>query len=57
MKKGISRGAWVDLTDGHEYRSGEPFPHDSREIPDERWEEVAPFVGDVHEVEEPRKKK
>ena len=56
MKKGISRGTWVDLTDGHEYHAGEAFPHDGREIPDKRWKEVEPFVENVAEVEEPKKK-
>ena len=57
MKKGISRGTWVDLTDGHEYHEGEAFPHDGREIPDERWgvlDEAAVVI--VTEVEKPKKK-
>ena len=41
MKKGISLWTWVDLTDGHEYRGGDEFPFDGREIPDERWDELA----------------
>lgn len=56
MKKAISLGTWVDLTDSHEYHEGEIFPHDGREIPEDRWEEVKPFIGDVEEVEEPKKK-
>ena len=56
MKKAISRGTWVDLTDGHEYHEGEIFPHDGREIPEKRWGEVEPFVAGVTEVEEPKKK-
>lgn len=57
MKKGISRGTWVDLTDGHEYRTEEVFPHDGREIPDKRWEELEKAeVVSVTEVEEPKKK-
>ena len=54
---------WLDLTDGHEYRAGDVFPHDEREIPDERIEELAsdknqigsPVIS-VEEVEEPKKK-
>ena len=34
----ISLAAWRDLTDGHLYREGEPFPFDGREIPEERLE-------------------
>ena len=57
MKRGISRGTWVDLTDHHEYHDGEHFPFDGREIPDERWEKVeAAGVVHVDEVEEPKKK-
>ena len=57
MKKAISRGTWVDLTDDHEYRKDEAFPHDGREIPDERWDELEKAaVINVTEVEEPRKK-
>lgn len=36
MKKLVSLRTWVDLTDGHEYVTGEAFPHDGREIPDDR---------------------
>ena len=57
MKKAISRGTWVDLTDGHEYHTDDPFPHDAREIPDKRWEELEKAaVVSVTEVEEPKKK-
>ena len=57
MKKCISRGTWVDLTDLHEYRENEAFPHDGRNIPDERLKEIesAGFIS-VEEVEEPKKK-
>ena len=27
---------WRDLTDGHLYNAGDPFPWDGREIPEER---------------------
>lgn len=57
MKKAISLGTWVDLTDLHEYREDEAFPYDGRNIPDERLEEIesAGFIR-VEEVEEPKKK-
>ena len=55
MKKGISRTAWVDLTDGHEYRVNDAFPHDNRAIPDKRWKEVEK-AGMVTVVDEPVKK-
>jgi hypothetical protein len=29
---------WLDNSDGHLYREGEPFPFDGREIPEERLE-------------------
>lgn len=55
---------WVDQTDGHEYREGDPFPHDGREIDDARLNELASAgnqigipVITVEEVEEPKKKK
>ena len=41
MKKGFSRGTWVDLTDGHEYHAGEAFPHDGRDIPEKRLKEIS----------------
>ena len=63
MKKSMSIMSWVDMTDGHEYRVGDPFPHDGREIPDERLGELASEknqIGSpviiVKEVEEPKKK-
>lgn len=63
MKKAISLGGWVDLTDGHEYRAGDAFPHDGRAIPDERLNELASSENQtgipvifVEEVEEPKKK-
>ena len=57
MKKGISRGTWVDLTDNYEYQTGEIFPHDGREIPEERWKEVEEAgMITVEEVEEKPKK-
>ena len=30
-----------DLTDGHLYQTGDPFPHDGRDIPEERIESLA----------------
>ena len=36
----ISLGAWRDLTDGHLYHEGEPFPFDGREISPERLDEL-----------------
>lgn len=36
----ISNRAWRDLTDGHLYREGEPFPFDGREVPVERLAEL-----------------
>ena len=41
MKKGFSLKTWVDVTDGHQYGAGDPFPHDGRTIPDDRIEELA----------------
>lgn len=38
--KYISAGTWRDLTDGHLYREGEPFPFDGREIPKGRLDEL-----------------
>jgi hypothetical protein len=38
--KFISCGSWRDLTDGHLYREGEPFPFDGREIAPERLDEL-----------------
>lgn len=38
--KYISAGVWRDLTDGHLYREGEPFPFDGREIPKGRLDEL-----------------
>lgn len=32
---------WRDLTDGHLYNAGDPFPYDGREIPKERIEELS----------------
>jgi len=32
---------WVDQTDGHEYHEGETFPHDGKEIPEERIKELS----------------
>ena len=34
--KAISLATWVDKEDGHEYRPGDPFPHDGREIAQDR---------------------
>ena len=36
----ISTGTWRDLTDGHLYREGEPFPFDGREISQDRLDEL-----------------
>ena len=38
--KFISTGTWRDLTDGHLYHEGEPFPFDGREIAPERIAEL-----------------
>ena len=32
----ISIKRWRDLEDGHLYDPGDPFPHDQRELPQER---------------------
>ena len=32
---------WRDLEDGHLYRVGEPFPHDGREVPAGRLDELS----------------
>ena len=53
------------MTDGHEYREGEPYPHDGREIPGERLEELAsdrnqtglPVISMVEVEEKPKKAK
>ena len=64
MKKALSLMTWVDVTDGHEYREGDPFPHDGREITEERLDELQTeenMIGSpvivFKEVEEPKKKK
>lgn len=36
----ISTGVWRDLTDGHLYHEGEPFPFDGREVGKERLDEL-----------------
>ena len=58
--KATSIITWVDLTDGHEYRTGDPFPHDGREIPGKRLAEIEAAgmirVEEADEVEEPKKK-
>lgn len=36
----ISLAAWRDLTDGHLYREGEPFPFDGREVSGTRLDEL-----------------
>lgn len=36
--KYISTGTWRDLTDGHLYHEGEPFPFDGRAVPEDRIE-------------------
>ncbi len=38
MKTFVSATTWRDLTDGHLYREGEPFPFDGRAIPKDRLE-------------------
>jgi len=38
--KYISTGTWRDLTDGHLYHEGEPFPFDGREVAPERITEL-----------------
>lgn len=38
--KYISTGTWRDLTDGHLYHEGEPFPFDGREVKPERLAEL-----------------
>lgn len=64
MKKYTSLILWVDSTDGHEYHEGDAFPHDGREIPEERIKELSSLDNQiarpvilVEEVEEPKKKK
>ena len=39
--KFISAATWRDLTDGHLYREGEPFPFDGREIAPGRIAELS----------------
>ena len=64
MKKYISLMTWVDQTDGHEYHEGESFPHDGKEIPEDRIKDLStdsnqigrPVIS-VEEVVEPKKKK
>lgn len=34
----ISLATWRDLTDGHLYHEGEPFPFDGRVVPEDRIE-------------------
>ena len=38
--KYISLATWRDLTDGHLYHEGEPFPFDGREVPGARLDEL-----------------
>ena len=40
MSKYVSITRWRDLEDGHMYFTGEKFPHDGREISDERIAEL-----------------
>lgn len=59
--KAISLKTWFDMTDEHEYREGEPFPHDGREIPEDRIDELASDKNQtgapvIRLVEEPKKK-
>lgn len=37
----ISLTRWVDLEDGHLYDEGEPYPHNGREVPEDRIKELA----------------
>lgn len=39
--KYISNACWRDLSDGHLYNSGDNFPHDGREISEERIAELS----------------
>ena len=60
--KFISLTTWVDVLDGHEYSEGNPFPHDGREIPEERITALTTAENDLKRpvimaVEEPKKKK
>ena len=41
MKKAISIARWRDLEDGHLYNPGDAFPHDGREISEERYAELS----------------
>ena len=59
--KAISLITWVDMTDEHEYREGDAFPHDGREIPKERLDELQCAMNQIGKpviqmVEEPKKK-
>ena len=36
MKTFVSATTWRDLTDGHLYHEGEPFPFDGREVAEDR---------------------
>ena len=51
---------WVDLEDGHQYNSGDVFPHDGREIPDDRLDALSTALNDmgkpVIQIEEPKEK-
>ena len=61
----ISLMTWVDVNDGHEYREGESFPHDGREIPEDRLEELStgkkqigiPVISVVEVEDKPKKNK
>ena len=62
--KAISLATWVDLTDSHEYHEGEAFPHDGREIPEDRLNELSTALNQtgvplilVEEASQPKKKK
>lgn len=37
----VSTTAWRDLSDRHMYGAGDPFPYDGRELPAERYLELA----------------
>ena len=64
MRKCISLGTWVDLQDGHEYREGDEFPFDGREIEEKRLNELStednliqePVIRIVEVEEKPKKK-
>lgn len=59
--KATSLMTWVDLEDGHEYHPGESFPHDGREISEDRIDALTTALNSlgkpvVEVVEEPKEK-